>query len=519
MVTATLAATVALTAGAAAAALPRRLALPRVDPRALVRRQDVALVAGLTLAGLVLRLLSSRGIWLDEATSVWQARMSLGDLLHTLRTTDVHPPLHHLVLWATVRIGGTGELAVRLPSLLAAVALIPLLYAAGRDLYDRRAGLAAATLATVAPFTVWYAQEARMYALFMLFALLSVWMQARALRDGRRRDWTGFTAAAVALVATQYFGLLLVGVQQLAFLAALVARRRDRERLRALALPWLVSGAALTLMLAPVLAFGQDQFAANEAAGKGFEDVPSQTGGALDDAGQPPGPYAALTNVVWALLGYHSDATMTRLVALWPLLMLLVLALLGRGRSWRTGLIVAAAGLPAVALFGLGQLKPFVFEVRYFIGLVPLALLLAGRAATSWSPRTTTHVAVTAAAAVLLAGGLADQQLNGDNPRVYDFRGALQDVAERARPGDVLVYSPQYLGPVVEYYADGVDARPLDRGLPEPERGRRVILLGSFLDKQHYREATADAVRDLERGHELDAARRYPQIRVWEFTR
>jgi 4-amino-4-deoxy-L-arabinose transferase-like glycosyltransferase len=445
--------------------------------------------------------------------------MSLGDLLDTLRTSDVHPPLHHLVLWVTIRIAGSGELAVRLPSLIAAVALIPLLYAAGRALYDRRAGLAAAALATVAPFTVWYAQEARMYSLFMLFALLSVWFQARALRDGRRRDWAGFTVAAAALVATQYFGLLLVGVQQVVFLAALCARRADRERLRALAIPWLVSGAALTLLLAPVIAFGQDQFAANEAAGKGFQKVPSQTGGALDDSEAAPGPYAAITNVVWALLGYHSDATMTRLAALWPLLMLLVLALLGRGRSWRTGLIVAAAGLPALALFGLGQLKPFVFEVRYFIGLVPLALLLAGRAATSWSPRPATQIAVTAAAAMLLAGGLADQQLNGDNPRVYDFRGALEDVAERARPGDVLVYSPQYLGPVVEYYAGEVDARPLDDGLPEPRRGRRVILLGSFFDKPHYREVAAEAVRDLKRGHELDAARRYPQIRVWEFTR
>jgi hypothetical protein len=511
VVTATLAGTAALTAGAGALALPRPTLAGAL---ALVQRRDVAAVAALTVAGLTVRLLASRGIWLDEATSVWQAQMPLPQLFDTLRTTDVHPPLHHLVLWATVRAFGTGELAVRLPSLLAATALIPLLYAAGRDIYDRRAGLAAAALATVAPFTVWYAQEARMYALFMLFALLAVWMQVRILRGGTWRDWVGFTLAAAALVATQYFGLVLVAVQQLAFVIAMWSRRD-----RALALAWLASGAVLALLLAPLLDFGQAQFAANEAAGKGFQQVPSQTGRAVDDAAATPGPYAALTNVVWAVLGYHSKATMTSLVALWPLLLLLALALLGRGRSRATLLLVAAAGLPAVVLFGLGQLKPFVFEVRFFIGAVPLVLLLVARALTSWTLRQATHLAACALATALLAAGLADQQLNGDNPRVYDFRGALGDIAERARPGDVVVYAPHYLNHVVEYYAEGVEARPLGDDVPRPARGGRVFVLGSFLDKRQYRDATTSAVRRLERRNELVAQRRYPQIRVWEFRR
>ena len=506
-VRATLAATALLTAGTGV------LALPRLDVVAFARRRDVALVSALTLAGLAVRLLSSRGIWLDEATSIWQAQMPLGQMLDTLRGTDVHPPLHHLVLWATVRVAGTGELAVRLPSLIASTALIPVLYAAGRDVYDRRAGLVAAALGVVAPFAVWYAQEARMYALFMLFALLAAWLQVRILRDGRTRDWAGYTVAAAALVATQYFGLALVVVQQAIFLAALA---RDRRLLRG----WLVAGAALALLLAPLLAFGADQFAANEAAGKGFQQVPSQTGGAVaSSVAEAPGPYAVLTNGVWAVLGYHGDATMTSLVALWPLLLLLALLLLGRGRSPRTLALALGAGVPALLLFGLGQLKPFVFEVRYFIGAVPIVLLLVARAATSWSPRRATQASVAAVAVALLAAGLADQQLNGDNPRVYDFRGALRDTAQRARPGDVLVYTPAYLNHVVGYYAEGVEARPLGEEVPRPARGGRVFVLASFLDKPQYRDAAAEAVRALDRRAELVGERRYPQIRVWEFER
>jgi hypothetical protein len=182
-------------------------------------------------------------------------------------------------------------------------------------------------------------------------------------------------------------------------------------------------------------------------------------------------------------------------------------------------LLVAAAGVPALALFALGQLKPFVFEVRYFIGAVPLVLLLVARAVTSWSPRPVTHVVVGVLATALLAVGLADQQLNGDNPRVYDFRGALRETAARAEPGDALLYTPFYLNHVVTYYAEGVRSRPLGTDVPRLRRGQRVFVLASFLDKPQYREAAARSVKQLDRRYELVAERRYPQIRVWEFER
>jgi hypothetical protein len=210
---------------------------------------------------------------------------------------------------------------------------------------------------------------------------------------------------------------------------------------------------------------------------------------------------------------------MERLAALWPLLMLLGLALLGRGRSRPTMLIAASAAAPAAALFTLGQLKPFVFEVRYFIGAVPLVLLLLGRAATSWSPRRATRTIAVVATLAVLAAGLADQQFNGSNPRVYDFRGALRAVSADARPGDTLLYSPPYLNHVVGYYGRGIRARPLGDALPRLRRGRRLYVLGSFLDKPAYREATAKAVKRLDRRYRLVRVSTRPQIRIWEFKR
>jgi hypothetical protein len=514
---ATLTATTALTAGAAAVAFEWSPAAALARARAFFMRPGVLLVATMTALGLVVRLLAARGIWLDEATSVKQAKMPVGAMLDDLGATDVHPPLHHLVLWVTVRILGTGELAVRIPSLIAMTALIPVMFLAGRDIFDRRAGLAAAGLATVAPFTVWYAQEARMYALFMLFALIAAWTQVRILRGGGGRDWIAYGLAAVALIYTQYFGLLFVGAQQLVFASHLWSRRANRDRLRGGLVAWGTALPLMALAVVPLMSFALGQFEANEAAGKGFQQ-PSQTSGNALEGDRAPGAYAALTNAAWAITGYHSDGTMTSLAALWPLLMLLALLLLGRGRSWSTGALTTAAVLPAVALFGLGQLKPFVFEVRYFIGAVPIVLLLIGRAVTSWPVRQVPTALACTLAIGTLALGLTDQQLNGSNPRVYDFKGALTQLEGRAQPGDIVAFTPDYIDTVVAYYGDGkLDARPLEDGVPEPRKGRRVFVLASFLDKAPYREQANRAVRELDRKHRLVREERHPQIRVWEF--
>ena len=115
------------------------------------------------LGGLALRLAVPRGIWLDEAISIHQARLSLHGLFRNLYYGDRQPPLYHLSLWVTIRAFGDGEFAVQLPTLVAGTLVIPVLYELGRELYDRRTGLVAAAFAAVSPLLVWYSQEVRLY--------------------------------------------------------------------------------------------------------------------------------------------------------------------------------------------------------------------------------------------------------------------------------------------------------------------------------------------------------------------
>jgi O-antigen/teichoic acid export membrane protein len=518
----TLGAMVALVASAAPGVVLRfpttfagaRTAQPSTPWRERITETTVA-IGVFTLVALVVRMIANRGIWLDEATTITQAQMSLGGMFQSLGHFDVHPPLHYLIEWSLAHTIGTDELVMRAPSYIAGAALVPVLYLTGTELWDRRAGLVAAGLGAVAPFLVWYGQEARMYSLFMLFATLALLGQLRALRRGRIGDWALYVLASAAFMWTQYFAILVIGVQQAAFLIVAV-RRRDRRFTRA----WLLSLLALALLIAPLAPLVSEQFHANEAAGKGFNQ-PSQAGADVYDTRTQPGVYVALTNLVWALWGYHSDGTMAAITSLWPLGLLVALALLGRGRSPRTLLVAACALLPAAALYLLGEAKPFLFEIRYFAAMAPLAVLLLARIATGWTKATIGMVALSTAFAASMAVASADQLLNRGNPRVYDFEGALGRISDEARPGDVVLYEPKYLSDVVRYYAhDDLRTEALGAGLAngDASRARRVFVLASFQDQPAERAAVRQGLARLRRDHPHLVQRfNRPQVEVWAY--
>ncbi|HEY6760048.1 MAG TPA: glycosyltransferase family 39 protein [Baekduia sp.] len=507
--------------GATVLPFPQVVARRAQAPSTPVDRRPLIAIAAITLFALVLRLIATRGLWLDEATSVTQAQMSLPGLLHSLKTTDVHPPLHHIVLWATVHLFGTDQLVVRAPSIVAGTLMVPVLWLCGRELWGPRAGLAAAALAAVAPFAVWYAQEARMYAFFMFFATCALYAQLRAMRTNDKRWWIAFALASAALIWTQYFTALVVATLHAGTAWQLVqAKRAGAPLVRQRTLMWLGSLALTALLLVPLAHFALDQYHANEAAGRGFDQSPSQAGD-VDGGRQGPGVYSGLTNLVWAIWGYHSNATMAALTALWPALMLLCLLLLGRGKPDRTGLVAATAFLPALGMTVLGEAKPFLFEARYFIAMTPMILLLVARATTGWTASKAGAIAATGAMAFSLALGTTDQQLNQSNPRLYDFKGALSQIHRQAHPGDVVLYEPDYLGDLVHYLQPGVKAMPLDKGIPkvDPSHRQQVFLLSSFLDQKQYALGTAKGIGDIQahgQRRQIDHFKK-PQVKVWVF--
>ncbi len=485
---------------------------------ALTRPVTLAVI-GLSMSGLVVRLIVPRGLWLDEATSVDQARMSFGGMIANLRTTDVHPPLYFSVLWVSVRWLGSGELAVRLPSIIAGALVVPMLYALGKEAYDRRTGMVAAAVGSVAPIMVWYSQEARMYAFLMLFGVIALWAQVRILNRGGRLVWAMYAVASIALIWTQYFGALQVVVQQLAFAYFIWARRRRGEPVRGLVTGWAVTLAAIIVWLAPLVPFAYQQFHVNQTAGKGFGG-PQQVGNATALSGNHLSIYAAIANLIWAVWGYHSNASMALLAALWPLGMLFALVLLGRRHRRMTTLLVAAVLIPGVVMFALGTVKRNLFDIRYLSTAVPILFVLIARMVTGISRRTATVVAGTTLVIATMLVGLIDQQYNGTNPRTYDFRQALLPVQATARPGDVIIYDPADLREVVQYYAPTPVLEPVGAQPNLPSGGHAVYVLASpsLMNGPFDTTALSKALTSLRAHDRLVMHQNLANVEVWEFN-
>ena len=112
-------------------------------------------------------------------------------------------------------------LGLRSLSALAGVATIPVAFLLGRELRGRRAGLIAAALVAVNPMLIWYSQEARAYALLVLFCALSLLYCVRALRVGE-----GPMRRVATASATSSLGRRLRPCPRDPLLRRLPARRR-----------------------------------------------------------------------------------------------------------------------------------------------------------------------------------------------------------------------------------------------------------------------------------------------------
>jgi mannosyltransferase len=127
-------------------------------------------------------------MWWDESLSLQRAQGSVTQILSNQieftggATTDQHPPFYFLLLRGMVLLAGDSDTVLRFPSALFSSLLVPLLYVMGCRLRNRRTGFLAASLGTLSPFLLWYAQEIRMYTLVTFLGLLSTLLCGKRLR-------------------------------------------------------------------------------------------------------------------------------------------------------------------------------------------------------------------------------------------------------------------------------------------------------------------------------------------------
>jgi uncharacterized membrane protein len=403
--------------------------VPATASRPLLPTWLVNLVlVGIVAFGIAARLYSRSSLWLDEALSVNISKLSVGDIFEALRH-DGHPPLYYVLLHYWMELVGEGDVAVRLLSSVFSIASLPLAWIAGR----RIAGVTGArwALVTVAlsPYCVRYATETRMYSLVMLLALGGYLLLDDVLK---RPTWPRLVGVAVIsglLLLSHYWSIWLLGAVGLLLLWRWWRTPDERPA----TLKAVVAVAAGGLLFLPWL--------------PAFLYQSSHTG---TPWGKPYRPTSALSVTLADMAGglnfFDAHLAATLLVILCLVALFTAKAVGNRVELDLTTVPRVRRELAVAALtFGLGILIAFLtsatFQSRYAAVIVPL-LLIASAAG----------VAVLPEKARLVTGALViGLSLLGIGWTEYFQRTQSADVAAQVsahmKPGDVVVYCPDQLGP------------------------------------------------------------------------
>lgn len=381
------------------------------------RRLHVAvfvLLLGLAGTGFLVELGRS-SLFLDEVYSWNASRGDVSSMVDALRYAEVTPPLYYLVLHGWIQLtGGESETLLRLPSVLAGVALVGATYWLGALFGGRRAAVVAGSLATLSPLVLLYAQQVRSYIFVMLLVALAAAAAVQGTRDGSRRMLVMAAVCALLAICMHYTAILVLGPLGVwLFTRAEVSRRMKVGFAAAIVLPL----AALVPLALEQLGQGHYGITASYASLDTFNS--------LRLAGAPFDGRSLESLTISRELG--------ALVTI-EALALLAFAHRFRGVADRWLLVACGAG-PILAVMLVSTAVQPMALTRYAAVGVPFLLVAIAVIAVK-APRAAGTLLVAAALVASGFGLLASHRQDGQFPNT---RAAIGTVADQWQPGDMFV--------------------------------------------------------------------------------
>lgn len=127
-------------------------------------------------------------------------------VLRAVLLSDTSPPLYHLLLYGWTLVLGTSDVALRLFSVVWALACFPMLWSLARLVGGKSAQVPVCLLFAFAPLSVFYATEGRMYSLVWFWTIATMWLTLRLARRGWRPGlFVLWVVVGAAGLLTHYF--------------------------------------------------------------------------------------------------------------------------------------------------------------------------------------------------------------------------------------------------------------------------------------------------------------------------
>jgi hypothetical protein len=186
------------------------------------------LVAGLTVIAAGLRVATAtRSLFGDELSTHWVVTehgfFEVVSIVHA--NWEITPPLYFLLAWLTTW-PDVSPVLLRLPSLVAGIAAVPLVYLLGKWTFGRTTGVVAAALTAFSPFMIFYSSEARAYELMIVLVVVSTLALLKAAEERRTRWWAAYAISSCAAMYSHYTAVFPLLCQFLWLLWAHPAARK-----------------------------------------------------------------------------------------------------------------------------------------------------------------------------------------------------------------------------------------------------------------------------------------------------
>jgi len=376
--------------------------------------------------------LTLQSMWIDEVMALYFTKGTFANTLRAIIDPSQNGPLFYLLLYGWRQLVGESDFALRYLSLMFAVVTLPLLFQYARKLLNCRTATMAVWLFAFSPFVLWFAQEAKMYALHMMVAVASSLTLLEAFRKGRWWRWVLYAALVSALLYSHFFGVFLVVAQ--AGMALLLGWGRWKR-----GLGYVAAMLSLALTHAPLLRFGLVVLRRYRPRDiwRGFVPLDRLVYDAL-------GHYfyrLSAPDIPWSTFGLAAA-----LIALGALFIL--------WRRQREPVVLVLHAFAPVLLFYAVSKRIPVYGAKYLSAAVPALFVLAALGLASLARLWRATGLLILVLGMLMVGGVV-RDLTDPAVQRSDWRFAADYVERHEGESDVVVISAEYARHGFKRYYDG----------------------------------------------------------------
>jgi mannosyltransferase len=156
--------------------------------------------------------LDFQSLWMDEiyTMNVSNPANSFGTVISEVYQKEGFPYMYFILVKIFLGIFGYTGIVARSFSAILGIVSVYLIYKLGNEIYNKKTGLYAALLLSCSEFAIYYSQEARPYALYLMGTILVFYGFVKFIKNPNKRNAIIYGIFAGLLLNISFFGFIIL---------------------------------------------------------------------------------------------------------------------------------------------------------------------------------------------------------------------------------------------------------------------------------------------------------------------